>query len=201
MAIFAINITKSGTGTGTVTSDIGGINCGATCNGGALSGSTVILTAVPDPGSVFVRWTGDLISTSNPASFTLNNNPEQINAEFKNKSRSAGVGSMPPYIYVAIAQPQGFPGQTRMPAAPAPPVPSNPAGNSNSGSGANCNVDVSNMNIQPYIKYRGFIYVYDTIVCSNLNNFAPDQIPHLRYKLNNNNQRGASAIIYPEVVR
>lgn len=49
--IFRLNVTKDGTGSGTVTSDTGGINCGTTCSANYGSSTTVTLTAVPDSGS------------------------------------------------------------------------------------------------------------------------------------------------------
>lgn len=52
-----LSVTKTGTGAGTVTSDVGVINCGATCSD-IYAGDTVTLTAVPAGGSTFAGWSG-----------------------------------------------------------------------------------------------------------------------------------------------
>jgi uncharacterized repeat protein (TIGR02543 family) len=54
----ALSVTKQGTGSGTVTSNPMGINCGATCSGSFTVGSTVVLTAAPAAGSTFTGWSG-----------------------------------------------------------------------------------------------------------------------------------------------
>ncbi len=59
-----VSINKVGAGTGTVTSSPAGIDCRATCTGQFPHGSTVNLTAAPDPGSVFAGWSGDCTGTS-----------------------------------------------------------------------------------------------------------------------------------------
>ena len=56
--IYALSITKSGTGSGTVTSNTGGINCGSTCSYNYVTGTAVILTATPTNGSTFSGWSG-----------------------------------------------------------------------------------------------------------------------------------------------
>ena len=43
---------------GTVTSDTGGINCGAVCNSTPVLGTVVTLTAAPKTGYTFAGWTG-----------------------------------------------------------------------------------------------------------------------------------------------
>lgn len=57
--VFGITVTKTGsTGTGTVTSNVGGINCGATCNAPYSVGTVVTLTATSDASSTFAGWSG-----------------------------------------------------------------------------------------------------------------------------------------------
>jgi len=55
---YALTVTKAGTGSGTVTSSPGGINCGGTCSSSFASGSSVTLTAASNPDSLFVGWSG-----------------------------------------------------------------------------------------------------------------------------------------------
>ena len=57
-ASFTLTVRKTGVGTGSITSDIGGINCTATCSAAYPAGTTVTLTATPAAGSSFVSFTG-----------------------------------------------------------------------------------------------------------------------------------------------
>jgi endo-1,4-beta-xylanase len=54
----ALTVTKSGSGSGTVTSSPSGINCGSTCSASYASGASVTLTATPASGSTFAGWSG-----------------------------------------------------------------------------------------------------------------------------------------------
>ncbi len=53
-----LNITKSGSGSGSVTSSPAGISCGATCSSSFASPSSITLTPAASPGSVFIGWSG-----------------------------------------------------------------------------------------------------------------------------------------------
>jgi hypothetical protein len=92
---YALTITKAGTGSGIVTSNVGGISCGATCSATYSSGTPVIVTATPNATSTFAGWSGactgtgtcsvtmtsakTLTATFNPIpTVTLSSNPSSI---------------------------------------------------------------------------------------------------------------------------
>jgi uncharacterized repeat protein (TIGR02543 family) len=54
----SLSVTKSGMGSGTVTSSPSSINCGTTCSASFSSGTGVTLTATANSGSTFVSWSG-----------------------------------------------------------------------------------------------------------------------------------------------
>ncbi|WP_052567237.1 M6 family metalloprotease domain-containing protein [Candidatus Magnetobacterium casense] len=56
---YALNVTKNGTGGGTVTSNFGGISCGTKCTANIDPNTQVTLTAVADSGSIFVGWSSN----------------------------------------------------------------------------------------------------------------------------------------------
>jgi YVTN family beta-propeller protein len=55
---FELSVAPTGTGSGTVTSNPSGINCGATCNASFQTGTQVTLTASASAGSTFAGWSG-----------------------------------------------------------------------------------------------------------------------------------------------
>ncbi len=66
-----LTVTKAGSGTGTVTSDVAGINCGATCSASFVDGTVVTLTAVASSGSVFTGWSGEGCSGTGNCAVTM----------------------------------------------------------------------------------------------------------------------------------
>jgi hypothetical protein len=68
----ALSVTKTGGGTGTVTSVPAGISCGGTCSASFASGTAVTLTAAPAGGSLFLGWTGGGCSGTGTCQVTLN---------------------------------------------------------------------------------------------------------------------------------
>jgi hypothetical protein len=57
-AEFALSVSKSGAGSGTVTSSPAGISCGSECSAKFAETQTVTLTATPASGSSFAGWSG-----------------------------------------------------------------------------------------------------------------------------------------------
>lgn len=55
---FTLTVSRTGAGSGTVTSSPAGINCGTDCTESYLPGTSVTLTATPGTGSVFAGWSG-----------------------------------------------------------------------------------------------------------------------------------------------
>jgi len=53
-----VTVVRTGLGNGSVTSSPAGIACGTTCSASFPSSSTVVLTATPTGGAVFVGWSG-----------------------------------------------------------------------------------------------------------------------------------------------
>jgi hypothetical protein len=64
LAPATLTVSKAGTGTGTVTSNPAGINCGGTCSALYNGGSTVTLTAAAGTGSLFLGWGGACSGTA-----------------------------------------------------------------------------------------------------------------------------------------
>ena len=74
---YTLTVTPSGYGAGTVTSNVGGINCPGTCTAQISSGTSVTLTATPHlPESSFGGWSN--ACTSEPCTFTMNSDKTAI---------------------------------------------------------------------------------------------------------------------------
>jgi uncharacterized repeat protein (TIGR02543 family) len=98
-----LEVFKSGTGSGTVTSSPAGIDCGTDCTENFATGTVVTLTATPASGSLFAGWsgascsgTGTCVVTMDAArSVTANFEPGALLTISKNGSGSGTVTSNP----------------------------------------------------------------------------------------------------------
>lgn len=86
-----LQVTTSGTGTGTVTSNPSGINCGSSCSAKFSSGTVVTLSATPASGSVFAGWGGGGCSGTGTCTVTMTANTT-VTATF-NSSGGGGGGT------------------------------------------------------------------------------------------------------------
>ncbi|MHB8797913.1 MAG: InlB B-repeat-containing protein [Thermoanaerobaculia bacterium] len=66
-----LRVAKSGSGTGSVASNPGGISCGSACTFDFTHGAVVTLTAVPDAGSTFTGWSGGACSGTGTCAVTM----------------------------------------------------------------------------------------------------------------------------------
>jgi hypothetical protein len=64
VATWTLTVVRGGTGTGTVTSDPAGIDCGDACSASFVDGTSVTLTAAAGAGSSFVGWGGACAGTA-----------------------------------------------------------------------------------------------------------------------------------------
>ena len=76
---FALTVTKSGTGTGSVSG--GAINCGATCGATVAANTVITLTATPVAGSIFIGWSGGGCSGTSTCAVTVDA-AKTVNAQF-----------------------------------------------------------------------------------------------------------------------
>ena len=108
----AATLTVFKSGTGTVTSNSGGINCGATCSASYASGASVTLTASPAAGWLFSGWTAGPCAGSNPICTVTMNSSQSVTALFARAigSLSVTLGGLPAgsVVTLGITGPDGF---------------------------------------------------------------------------------------------
>ncbi|MCP4698054.1 MAG: DUF1566 domain-containing protein, partial [Gammaproteobacteria bacterium] len=66
-----LTVNSAGQGSGTITSNPAGINCGADCTENYANGATVTLSAAPESGASFSGWSGDCSSTDPAITVTM----------------------------------------------------------------------------------------------------------------------------------
>jgi PKD repeat protein len=81
---YSLTVSKTGTGSGAVTSSPAGISCGDSCQASFDAGTAISLTATPDASSVFTGWSGDC-SGSGDCQVTMNQ-ARAVTATFALKS-------------------------------------------------------------------------------------------------------------------
>jgi hypothetical protein len=81
-------------GSGTVTSNPTGINCGADCTENYTSGTSVTLTAAPASGWSFSSWGGDCSGTSTTCTITMNS-AKNVTATFTQPTQQTPTISAP----------------------------------------------------------------------------------------------------------
>jgi hypothetical protein len=91
-----VTVTVAGSGAGTVTSSVGGINCPGTCFASLTNGTQVTLTATPGgQGSTFAGWSGACTGTST-CTLTLTSN-QLVTATFNgNASFTLAASALSP---------------------------------------------------------------------------------------------------------
>jgi uncharacterized repeat protein (TIGR02543 family) len=76
-----LNVSIDPTNTGTVTSDVTGINCGGDCAESYDANKSIKLTAKPAAGYVFSKWTGACTGTTTTCTVTMDQ-PRSVTATF-----------------------------------------------------------------------------------------------------------------------
>lgn len=93
VVIHGLTLNKAGTGTGLVTSNPAGINCGTSCTTATASyndGTSVALSETPDVGSTFTGWSGGGCSGTGSCSVTLSADTT-VTATFASASSTTGT--------------------------------------------------------------------------------------------------------------
>jgi hypothetical protein len=91
---YTITISKTGTGSGTITSNPSGINCGNDCSNGYSENTVVTLTATPDAGAMVAEWIGDCVGCGTNANCNITMD--------KDKACTATFTIWPPINYYTI---------------------------------------------------------------------------------------------------
>jgi phospholipase C len=166
-----VTVSAVGPGTGTVTSNPAGINCGQSCSGTFASGTSVTLSATPAANSSFAGWSGACSGTAActvkvgaraaavTATFKLSGSLNAINHIIfmaqENRSFDHYFGALRQYWLDNNYPDQPFDGLPQFPiSAPVGPAPTNPGCDPafpwNPNAPVDCKIDASSPAIQSY---------------------------------------------------
>jgi hypothetical protein len=108
-SMFNVVTTKTGTGTGLVSSSPAGIDCGTTCSYNYLAGTVVTVATAPSSGSTFLGWSGG--GCSGTAACTLTGNGSvTVTATFDTAPTPTSTptpGTSPTYTLAVITKGPG----------------------------------------------------------------------------------------------
>jgi hypothetical protein len=97
--LFSLNVSIAGAGSGAVSSNPDGIDCGQDCSEVYVSGATLTLTANASAGSAFVSWEGACAGQANPCTFAMTANQSvtarfELTAKLDVARRGTGTGTV-----------------------------------------------------------------------------------------------------------
>jgi hypothetical protein len=96
-----VTVTRAGSGSGTVTSDPSGINCGNACTASFTAVPSVTLTATPASGSAFGGWSGACTGSAATCTFSTSNPAQyRVTATFNSTTPSFSLAVTPPSFSV-----------------------------------------------------------------------------------------------------
>ncbi len=100
-----LTVHNEGTGSGTVTSEPGGIQCGGSCEEAFQHGTPVQLTATAHEGSQFSGWESEQCSGTDNCTFTMDEGAE-ITARFSSEDvEASGISVEPGNHYFGVVRP------------------------------------------------------------------------------------------------
>jgi outer membrane protein assembly factor BamB len=105
--MYALTVTRSGSGTGSVSSDPAGISCGATCSAPFASGLTVTLSATPAGSSLFTGWSGEGCSGTGDCQVVMSK-ARNVTATFTLKTVDLSVGNSGSGDGTVVSSPAGI---------------------------------------------------------------------------------------------
>jgi RHS repeat-associated protein/uncharacterized repeat protein (TIGR02543 family) len=102
-----LTVTKTGSGTGTITSVPNGIDCGTSCSSNYDWGTQVTLTAAPSADSLFQGWAGACTGTAATCTITLDQ-AQNVTADFAPAYKTLSVATLGSGAGTVTSSPSGI---------------------------------------------------------------------------------------------